>query len=101
MAEEANKLHAILVERIAELDDDLTIKFLQGEKISIEELKASLRKAVIANQATPVFCGTSLKNKGVQPLLDAVIDYLPSPFDIPPVNGIDPDKDERSQPRRG
>jgi elongation factor G len=93
MVEEAGKLHATLVERIAELDDELTVKFLQGEKISIEELKAALRKAVIANQATPVFCGTSLKNKGVQPLLDAVIDFLPSPIDIPPVNGIDPDND--------
>ena len=93
LREEAGKLHATLVERIAELDDDLTVKFLQGEKISVEELKSALRKAVIANEATPVFCGTSLKNKGVQPLLDAVIDYLPSPADIPPVNGLDPDKD--------
>ncbi len=93
LVEEAGKLHATLVERIAELDDELTVKFLQGDKISIEELKAALRKAVIANQATPVFCGTSLKNKGVQPLLDAVIDFLPSPFDIPPVKGIDPDND--------
>ncbi len=93
LAEEAARLHATLVERIAELDDDLTVKFLQGEKISVEELKSALRKAVIANAATPVFCGTSLKNKGVQPLLDAVIDFLPSPNDIPPVSGIDPDKD--------
>jgi elongation factor G len=93
LAEEAANLNAILIERIAELDDDLTVKFLQGETISVDELKNALRRAVIDNKATPVFCGTSLKNKGVQPLLDAVIDYLPSPADIPPVNGIDPDKD--------
>ena len=93
LAEEASNLNAILIERIAELDDDLTVKFLQGESISVDELKEALRRAVIDNKATPVFCGTSLKNKGVQPLLDAVIDYLPSPADIPPVNGIDPDKD--------
>ena len=93
LAEEAANLNAILIERIAELDDDLTVKFLQGESISVDELKEALRRAVIDNKATPVFCGTSLKNKGVQPLLDAVIDYLPSPADIPPVNGIDPDKD--------
>jgi elongation factor G len=93
LAEEAANLNTILIERIAELDDDLTVKFLQGETISVDELKDALRRAVIDNKATPVFCGTSLKNKGVQPLLDAVIDYLPSPADIPPVNGIDPDKD--------
>jgi elongation factor G len=80
-----------LIERIAELDDDLTIKYLEGEVISVEELKAALRKAVIANRATPVFCGSALRNKGVQPVLDAVIDYLPSPADIPPVRGVNPE----------
>lgn len=84
----------ILVERICELDDDLTVKFLEGEDISIDELKAGLRKAVIANKATAVFCGSSLRNKGVQPLLDAVVDYLPSPADIPPVKGINPSTGE-------
>jgi len=83
--EEASTLREVLVERIAELDEDLTDKFLEGEEISLDELKKALRKAVIANQATPVFCGSSLKNKGVQLVLDAVIDYLPSPLDIPPV----------------
>jgi len=83
--EDARNLRGTLVERIAELDDRLTEKFLEGEEISVPELKAALRKAVIANQATPVFCGTSLRNKGVQMVLDAVIDYLPSPLDIPPV----------------
>ena len=83
--EEASTLREVLVERIAELDEDLTDKFLEGEEINLDELKKALRKAVIANQATPVFCGSSLKNKGVQLVLDAVIDYLPSPLDIPPV----------------
>jgi elongation factor G len=83
---------AILIERIAELDESLTVKFLEGKKISVEELKVALRRAVIANQATPVFCGSSLRNKGVQLVLDAVIDYLPSPADIPPVQGTDLEK---------
>ena len=88
---EVAEKRAHLVEKIAELDDALTIKFLENEKISVEELKNALRKAVINNKATPVLCGSSLKNKGVQPVLDAVIDYLPSPEDIPSVTGIDPD----------
>ncbi len=88
---EVAEKRAHLVEKIAELDDALTIKFLENEKISVEELKTALRKAVISNKATPVLCGSSLKNKGVQPVLDGVIDYLPSPADIPPVTGIDPD----------
>ena len=85
LLEEAGRLRDVLVERIAETDEALTEKFLLGEVISLDELKAALRKAIIANQATPVFCGSSLKNKGVQLVLDAVIDYLPSPLDIPPV----------------
>jgi elongation factor G len=76
-----------MVEQIAETDDALTLKYLEGEEIKIEELKAALRRAVIAGEATAVFCGSSLRNKGVQPLLDGVIDYLPSPADIPPVKG--------------
>lgn len=84
--QEAQEMRETLVERIAELDDDLTEKFLEGQDISVSELKTALRKAVIANKATPVFCGTSLRNKGVQLVLDAVIDYLPSPLDIPPVS---------------
>ncbi len=85
LTDEIELLRAQLVERIAELDDELTVKFLEGEELSVEALKAGLRRAVIAGQATPVFCGSSLRNKGVQPLLDAVIDYLPSPLDIPAV----------------
>ena len=91
MKAQAEEARAHLVEKIAELDDDLTMKYLEGTNLPTEDLKAALRRAVIANQATPVFCGSSLKNKGVQLLLDAVIDYLPSPEDVPPVHGLNPD----------
>jgi len=83
-----------MIEKIAEADDELTMKYLEGEDISIDELKSAMRKAVIANVATPVFCGSSLRNKGVQPLLDAIIDYLPSPVEVPPVRGYIPGKDK-------
>ncbi|UCD42265.1 MAG: elongation factor G [Chloroflexota bacterium] len=83
-----------MVEKIAENDDDLTLKYLEGEPISVEELRTALRKAVIGNLATPVYCGSSLRNKGVQPLLDAIIDYLPSPLEVPPVIGIDLKKEK-------
>ena len=86
---QAQEARAFMVERIAELDDELTVRYLEGEEIGVPELKAALRRAVIANTAAPVFCGSSLKNKGVQILLDAVIDYLPSPADIPPVRAED------------
>ncbi len=92
MQSDAEEARAHMVEKIAELDDDLTVKFLEGDDISIEDLKAALRRSVIANKATPVYCGSALRNKGVQPLLDAVVDFLPSPEDIPPVRGTDPDK---------
>jgi elongation factor G len=92
--EEVQEARTQLVERVAELDDELTIKYLEGEEISLDELKGALRRAVIAGTATPVFCGSALRNKGVQILLDAVIDYLPSPADIPPVKGIDPDSED-------
>ncbi|WP_322793993.1 elongation factor G [Bellilinea sp.] len=92
---QAQEMRAIMVEKIAEFEDELIIKFLEGEEISVDELKQVLRRAVIANKATPVFCGSSLRNKGVQPILDAVIDYLPSPMDIPPVKGVDPDNHDR------
>jgi elongation factor G len=86
----AEEMRAQMIEKIAETDDDLTIKYLEGEKIALDELKAALRRAVIAGEATPVFCGSSLRNKGVQPVLDAVIDFLPSPQEIPPVVGMHP-----------
>ncbi len=91
MLEKAEEYRAAMIEAIAETDDDLFEKFCEGEEISVPELKAALRRATIANQLVPVVCGTSYKNKGVQKLLDAIIDYMPSPLDIPPVKGIDPD----------
>jgi elongation factor G len=91
---EAREARSHMVEKIAELDDDLTLKYLEAQEITVEELKAALRKGVIASQAAPVFCGSSLKNKGVQVLLDAVIDYLPSPVDVPALQGMDVDREE-------
>ncbi|MCB2179614.1 elongation factor G [bacterium] len=83
-----------MIEAIAELDDDLTLKYLEGEEITNDELRAVLRKATLANTAIPVYCGSSLKNKGVQPVIDAVVDFLPSPLDIPPVKGTHPKTEE-------
>jgi elongation factor G len=83
-----------LVERVAETDDELTMRFLEGEEISIPEIYRALRKATIRGDLIPILCGTALRNKGVQPLLDAAIRYLPSPLDIPPVDGTDPDTGE-------
>ncbi len=80
-----------MVESIAEQNDTLLEKYLAGEQLEITELKAALRAATIAQKITPVICGSAFKNKGVQPLLDAVVDYLPSPIDIPPVKGVNPD----------
>jgi len=88
---QAQEARATLIERIAETDDELTLKFLEGEEIPTEDLYAALRKAVIGSKLVPVLCGTALRNKGVQPLLDAVVRYLPSPNDIPAVEGTDPD----------
>jgi elongation factor G len=88
---EAEHLREKLVESIAETHDDLLEKYLAGEPIELAELKAAIREATIAQKITPVMCGSAFKNKGVQPLLDSVVDYLPSPLDIPPVKGIDPD----------
>lgn len=83
-----------IVEAAAEGDDDLMMKYLDGEEISIDEIKAALRKQVLACKLFPVFCGSAYKNKGIQMLLDAVIDYLPSPLDVPPVKGTDPKTEE-------
>jgi elongation factor G len=80
-----------LIETVAEHDDDMLHKFLEGETPTAEELKKALRAATIAMQVFPVLCGSAFKNKGVQTLLDAVVDFLPSPLDVPPVQGIDPD----------
>jgi elongation factor G len=84
------EMRSRLIEQIAETEDTLTMRYLEGEEISIDDLKHALRKATLSGKVTPVFCGSSLRNKGVQPLLDGVIDFLPSPADIPPVTGIHP-----------
>jgi elongation factor G len=94
LKKKANAFHNQMVETIVENDDDLLHKYMEGETISPEELKASLRKSTIALKVFPVICGTAFKNKGVQPLLDAVVDFLPSPIDIPPVKGVDPDSNQ-------
>lgn len=83
-----------LLEAVAETDEEIMVKYLEGEEITVEELKAAIRKATINMQMTPVLCGSSYRNKGVQPLLDAVVDYLPSPVDIAAVKGFSPDTGE-------
>ncbi len=93
----ANEWREKMVEGIAETDEELTMKFLEGEEITIEELKAALRRATIACKVTPVLCGSSYKNKGVQLMLDAVIAYLPSPLDIPAIKGVNPDTEEEEE----
>src|SRR5213080_2463181 len=100
LVKKAEAFHAQLVESVAENDDEMLHKFLEGETISADELRASLRKSVIALKLFPVLCGTAFKNKGVQTLLDAVVDYLPSPIDIPPTEGTDPDHHEKKVVRR-
>src|SRR5687767_1860229 len=95
---QTREARAFMVERIAELDDELTVRYLEGQEIGVPEMKSALRKAVIDSRATAVFCGSSLKNKGVQILLDAVLDYLPSPAEIPPVHGIDDDGEDIELP---
>lgn len=86
-AAQVEELRAELVEKVAELDEDLTMKYLEGEEITVEELKAALRKGVVEVKIFPVICGSSYRNKGVQLMLDAVIDYLPAPIDVPSIQG--------------
>jgi len=90
----AQEARGIIFERIVELDDSLMEKYLEGTEITIDETKAVLRKATLEGRAQPVLCGSALKNKGIQPLLDGVIDFLPSPIDVPPVTAINPKTDE-------
>ncbi len=94
MKEIAQKYHDEAIEEIASHDDDLMMKVLEGEEPEISELKQAIRKATIANEIVPVFCGTAYRNKGVQPLLDAVVDYMPAPTDIPAIKGTTLDGDE-------
>ena len=90
MLEQAQQYHDALWEAAAELDEDLMMKYLEGEEITPEEVKAAIRKGTIANEIVPVLCGTAYRNKGVQMLLDAVIDYMPAPTDIPDIKGVNP-----------
>ena len=94
MVEKAQSYREALLEHVAEEDEDLMNKYLEGEEISIDEIKKVIRKSTIANKMVPVVCGTSYKNKGVQKLLDAVVDYMPSPIDIPHIKGVNPDTGE-------
>lgn len=94
MKDVADEYREKLLEAAAEFDDDLMEKYLGGEEVSEEEIKAAIRKATIACKMCPVTCGTSYRNKGVQPMLDAVVDYMPAPTDIPPIQGINPDTEE-------
>jgi elongation factor G len=95
--EKAEEWRAKMVEAIVEHDDELMMKYLEGEEIPVSDLKRVLRKATIEKKLVPVLCGSAFKNKGIQPLLDAVIDYLPSPLDVPPVKGINPKTGEEEE----
>ena len=94
MREQAEEYRSAMVESICETDEELFEKYCEGEEITVAELKAALRKATINNKIVPVICGTSYRNKGVQKLLDAVVDYMPAPTDIPAIKGVNPDTDE-------
>ena len=94
MKDDAELYHTELVEKICELDDDLMMEYLEGEEPSIDALKAALRKGTCECQAIPVCCGTAYRNKGVQKLLDAIIDFMPAPTDIPAITGVDEDGNE-------
>ena len=97
MKELAEEYRSAMIESICETDEELFEKYCEGEEISVEELKVALRKATIANKIVPVICGTSYRNKGVQKLLDAVIDYMPAPVDIPAIKGVNPDTEEEDE----
>ena len=94
MMELAQKYHDELIEAAAEMDDEIMEKYLEGEELTIEEVKKCIRKGCIENKMVPVTCGTSYRNKGVQKLLDAIVDYMPSPLDIPPIKGVNPETGE-------
>ncbi|EQC68448.1 MULTISPECIES: elongation factor G [Streptococcus] len=95
--DQANEYREKLIEAVAETDEELMMKYLEGEEITEAELKAAIRKATINVEFFPVLCGSAFKNKGVQMMLDAVIDYLPSPLDIPAIKGVNPDTDEEEE----
>ena len=87
LQEKADEYRTKLLEAVAETDEALLEKYLGGEELTVEEIKGALRKLTITSEAYPVLCGSAFKNKGVQPMLDAVVDYLPSPLDVPPATG--------------
>ena len=97
MMDKAEEYHNALVEAVAETDEELLMKYLDGEELTVDEIKTALRKATIDNVIVPVVCGTSYKNKGVQKLLDAIVDYMPSPLDIPAIKGVNPDTEEEEE----
>ncbi len=97
MKELAEKYHAELIEKVAECDESLMEKYFEGEELTEKEIKKTIRKATIANEFVPVLCGTAYRNKGVQDLLDAVIDFMPAPIDIPAIKGMNPDTEEEDE----
>jgi len=94
MQAKAEEYHHELLEHVAEQDEELLMKYLDGEELTIEEIKSCIRKSTIANHMVPVCCGSSYRNKGVQKLLDAVVDYMPAPTDVPDIKGVNPDTEE-------
>ena len=97
MLEKANEWREKMIESVAECDEELTMKFLEGEELTVKEIKDTIRKATIAGEMVPVTCGSAYRNKGVQMMLDAVVDYMPSPVDIPAIKGINPDTGEEDE----
>ncbi|MDD7215712.1 MAG: elongation factor G [Anaerovoracaceae bacterium] len=97
MADLAKEWREKLVESVAETDEELMMKFLEGEELSVEEIKSTIRKETIAGRMVPMLCGSAYRNKGVQMLLDAVVDYMPSPLDIPPIKGINPETEKEEE----
>ena len=97
MLEKANEWREKMIESVAECDEELTMKFLEGEELTTKEIKDTIRKATIAGEMVPVTCGSAYRNKGVQMMLDAVVDYMPSPVDIPAIKGINPDTGEEDE----
>lgn len=94
MKEKAEEYHETMIEAVAELDEELMMKYLEGEELTVKEIKTAIRKGVINVEIIPVFCGSAYKNKGVQKLLDAVIEYMPAPTDVPAIKGVCPDTEE-------
>jgi elongation factor G len=100
LKEKADEYHHALIERVAESDDDLMEKYLGGEDLTVEEIKGAIRKLTVTSELYPVLCGSAFKNRGVQPMLDAVVDFLPSPLDVPPMLGHKPGHEEEHLTRK-